>query len=148
MRVQKHPLSPLSPSGLVIWQQLLTRRRTSVKPVQTATHGMDSPLCPITSLATAQKPEPILGRSVTNSLTRENTGGQLHSSPRNLQSVSMQTEPARCSELSQGLRLPSGDPVQSAGRRLSYSAVEGTENLKPRERKYRASSILALFLEI
>lgn len=63
-------------------------------PVQTASHGMESAQCPITSLAIALKQEPTPWQVNDQWPSGKNTLGQLDSSLRNLQSG--QTEPESC----------------------------------------------------
>lgn len=55
-------------------------------PVQTASHGMESAQCPITSLATALKQEPTPWQVNDQRPRGKNTLGQLDSSLKNLQS--------------------------------------------------------------
>lgn len=90
-----------------------------------ATRGTNGPLCPVTYLVTEQKPEPNLGRWVTTSLMRTITFLSQEFA------IRTQTEPERCSELSEGLRLPLGAPYKVSGQeaRLQYSS--GHRNLNP-----------------
>lgn len=85
-KVQANSLFSSAPGKHVILHYLLTQQADFMMPVQTASCGMESAQCPITSLAIALKQEPTPWQVNDQWPSGKNTLGQLDSSLRNLQS--------------------------------------------------------------